>query len=238
MSEPRKDDATDDTGAGAAESTPSTAETPAAAAPTPATPTPATPAAATPESPVAATPETPAIAPTSPIAAEAPTAATPDTPTPAPAAPAPAATPAPAAAPAASVSRKGVLIGAGALVALIAVLAVGAFVWPGFLAGPGKPDDTAAAAVASLGSKDPAAVDKVSCHDPDGKSLGQLSPEAMQLIQGAKSAGPATLVLDTQAQMPIDLTLSAQGQTQNIPASLVFAVDDGKWCMAGLSMRR
>ncbi|HYH30392.1 MAG TPA: hypothetical protein VD903_08405 [Pseudonocardia sp.] len=137
-------------------------------------------------------------------------------------------------------SRKGLLLGAGGAVLGVAVvaLAIAAFVSPGFLAGPGTPDDTAARAVAALASKDPAEVDKVSCRGPDGAPVSQLPPQALQVIQAVRQTGAPELVLDTQAQAPVDLTLSAQGQTQDIPADVVLGVTDGEWCMTGIAQRQ
>jgi hypothetical protein len=137
-------------------------------------------------------------------------------------------------------SKKGLLLGLGgaAVGVVIAVLVIAAFAWPGFLAGPGKPDDTAARAVAALASKDPGELDKVSCHGPDGKPTPQLPPQALQLIQAAKQTGAPQLLLDTQAQAPVDLTLSAQGQTQDLPAAVVLGVTNGEWCMNGISQQQ
>jgi hypothetical protein len=137
-------------------------------------------------------------------------------------------------------SKKGLLLGLGgaAVGVVIAVLVIAAFAWPGFLAGPGKPDDTAARAVAALASKDPGELDKISCHGPDGKPTPQLPPQALQLIQAAKQTGAPQLLLDTQAQAPVDLTLSAQGQTQDLPAAVVLGVTNGEWCMNGISQQQ
>jgi hypothetical protein len=136
--------------------------------------------------------------------------------------------------------RKGVLLGVGGAVLGVAALALvlAAFAWPGFLAGPGTPDDTATRAVAALASKDPAEVDKVSCRGPDGNAVSQLPPEALQVIQGATQTGAPQLLLDTQAQAPINLTLSAQGQTQDIAADVLLGVTDDEWCMTGISQQQ
>lgn len=176
-------------------------------------------------------------------AAESPTAPGPESPTaPGPESPAPSGAESPSdpvgKSPGTRKVSRGVLLGAGAAVLVVVALALGAFVWPGWLAGPGKADDEATAAISALSSKDAGALDKVACHTPDGKALAQLPPQAMQLIQSATSAGPPTLVIDTQAQQPITLTISAQGQTQNLPANVLLGVDDGQWCMLGLSMRQ
>ncbi|HTF52675.1 MAG TPA: hypothetical protein VK735_34950 [Pseudonocardia sp.] len=136
-------------------------------------------------------------------------------------------------------SKKGLLLGlgGGALVVIV-VLVLAAFVWPGCLVGPGKPDDKAAEAVAALASKNPGELEKVSCHGPDGKPTAQMPPQALQLIQAAKQTGPPHLLLDTQARVPVDLTLSAQGQTQDLPVDVVLGVTDGEWCMNGISQRQ
>lgn len=136
-------------------------------------------------------------------------------------------------------TRKGLLLGLGAgAVVVIVLLALAAFVWPACLSGPGKPDDKAAQAVAALASKNPGELEKASCRGPDGNPTAQLPPQAMQLIQAAKQAGPPHLLLDTQARTPVDLTLSAQGQTQNIPIDVVLGVTKGEWCMAGIAQRQ
>lgn len=129
-------------------------------------------------------------------------------------------------------------IGGGAAVLLIVALVVGAFVWPGFLAGPGKPDDKAAAAVAALGGKNPAELDKVSCHGPDGKVTTQIPPEALQLITEAKPAGPAHLSIDTEALAPVDLTISSNGQSKTAPVDIVLGVTHNEWCMKRISQRQ
>jgi hypothetical protein len=136
--------------------------------------------------------------------------------------------------------RKGVLLGVGGAVLAVAALALvlAAFAWPGFLAGPGTPDDTATRAVAALASKDPAEVDKVSCRGPDGNAVSQIPAEALQVIQGATQTGAPQLLLDTQAQAPVNLTLSAQGQTQDIAAEVMLGVTDDEWCMTGISQQQ
>ncbi|MBO0872014.1 MAG: hypothetical protein J2P19_01345 [Pseudonocardia sp.] len=136
-------------------------------------------------------------------------------------------------------TRKGLLLGLGAsAVVVIVVLALAAFVWPAGLVGPGKPDGKAAQAVAALASKNPGELEKASCHGPDGNPTAQLPPQALRLIQTVKQAGPPRLLLDTQARTPVDLTLSAQGQTQNIPIDVVLGVTRGEWCMAGIAERQ
>jgi hypothetical protein len=135
--------------------------------------------------------------------------------------------------------KKGLVIGLGSAAGVVIVaLVLAAFVWPGFLAGPGKPDAKAQQVVTALGSKNPGEVEKISCHSPDGKSSNQIPPQALSLIQSVKQTGPAHLSLDTEAQVPIDLTLNAQGKTQTAPANAVLGVTDGDWCMKGLSQRQ
>ncbi|NMH99499.1 hypothetical protein [Pseudonocardia acidicola] len=134
--------------------------------------------------------------------------------------------------------KKGLLLGLGVGAVVVVALVLTAFVWPGFLAGPGKPDGKAAEAVAALASKDPGQLEKVSCHGPDGKATTQMPAQALQLIQAAKQTGPPQLLLDTQAVAPVDLTLSAQGQTQNLQADVVLGVTNGEWCMNGISQRQ
>jgi hypothetical protein len=134
---------------------------------------------------------------------------------------------------------KGKVLALSGAAVVVVLLLLAAFVWPGFLAGPGKPDGTAAAAAAALASKDPGQLDKISCHGPDGKpTASMLPPQALQLIQGATQAGPPHLTLDTQALAPVDLTLGAQGRSEKLPADVVLAVTHGKWCMNGISQRQ
>ncbi len=130
-----------------------------------------------------------------------------------------------------------IALGAVAAIAVIA-LAVTALLYPGFLVNPGSPDDRAAQITTALATKDGAALDAASCRTPNGQPLNPLTPDALTLIQSAVPAGPAQLMLDTQARAPIDLTLSAQGQTQTLPADLVLGVTDGEWCMTGLTQRQ
>jgi hypothetical protein len=135
--------------------------------------------------------------------------------------------------------RKGLLIGLGSglLVGLVVALLLGAFVWPGYLTGPGDPQETADRATTALGAKDSAGLEAVSCKAPDGRATAALPPQALQLIGRAAPAGPVQLTLDTEARVPVDLTLNAQGQTQTLPSDLVLGVDDGSWCLNGLAER-
>ncbi|HYH74299.1 MAG TPA: hypothetical protein VD764_13865, partial [Nocardioides sp.] len=133
----------------------------------------------------------------------------------------------------------GLVIALGAVAAIAVVaLAVTALLYPGFLVNPGSPDDRAAQITTALATKDGAALDAASCRTPNGQPLNPLTPDALTLIQSAVPAGPSQLMLDTQARAPIDLTLSAQGQTQTLPADLVLGVTDGEWCMTGLTQRQ
>ena len=136
-------------------------------------------------------------------------------------------------------SKTGLLLGlvSGAFVLLLVLVGVAFFVWPGY-AGPGSPDSKAEEAAAALASKDSGQLEQVSCHGQDGKPLAQISPEALQLVQSAKPAGEAQKILDTEAQAPVDLTLSAQGQTQTLPSTAVLGVSDHEWCLKGLAQRQ
>lgn len=135
--------------------------------------------------------------------------------------------------------KKGLLLGlGGGALLVIVVLALAAFVWPACLIGPGKPDDKAAAAATALASKNPAELEEVSCHGPDGKPVGQLPPQVLQLIQAAKQAGPPHLLLDTQARAPVDLTVGVLGQSRDIPIDVVLGVTKGEWCMNGVAERQ
>jgi hypothetical protein len=138
--------------------------------------------------------------------------------------------------------KKGLLAGVlGGVGVLIVVVLLAAFVWPGFatgLFGPGQPDDKASEASAALGSKDPAKIEEVSCKGPDGKSTKQIPPQALQMVQQAKQTGPVQLTLDTEAQAPMELTLSAQGQTQPLPINAVLGVTNNEWCLKGISQRQ
>jgi hypothetical protein len=135
--------------------------------------------------------------------------------------------------------RRGLVIALGAVAAVAVVaLAVTALLTPGWLVNPGSPDDVAARTTLALAEKNPAELDAVSCRNQQGRSTNPFPPDALSLIQSARSAGPAHLELDTQARAPVDLTLAAQGQTQTLPADVVLGVTDGQWCMAGISERQ
>ncbi|MEJ2865610.1 hypothetical protein [Actinomycetospora flava] len=134
--------------------------------------------------------------------------------------------------------RPWALIAATTVAALAVVaLAVTALLIPGWAIRPGSPDRVAEQATAALAAKDPAQLDAVSCRNQQGASANPFPPDALGLIQQATPAGPPILELDTQARAPVDLVLSAQGQSQQLPADIVLGVTDGKWCMAGISQR-
>jgi hypothetical protein len=137
-------------------------------------------------------------------------------------------------------SKKGLLIGlgSGVLVGVLVGLAFAGFVKPAFLVGPGKPDGKTSEVTAALASKNAGGMENASCRDPDGKLVQQLPPQALQLIQSAKPTGPPHLSLDTEALTPVDLTLSAQGQTQTVPVDIVLGVTNGHWCMKGIAQRQ
>jgi hypothetical protein len=127
----------------------------------------------------------------------------------------------------------GIVIGVVGVV--VAVLAVTAYAWPGFLAGPGDPADVGSRAVAALSAKDSAALDALTCRGPDGQAVTQIPPGLLQVIQATKQTGGPQLLWDTQAQVPVTVTLAAQGQTQDVPAAVILGVTGGDWCLAGLS---
>lgn len=142
--------------------------------------------------------------------------------------------------PAPSQGRKGLLLGAGGvLVGAAAMFLVTAFLAPGFLAGPGSPDDAAAKATSALATKNAEELEKVACHGPDGKSIAAVPPDALALIQAANQTGPPQLALDTQAHAPVDLTVTAEGgQSQMLPAEVLLGVTGGEWCMSGIAQRQ
>ncbi|MGW1681942.1 hypothetical protein [Saccharopolyspora sp. NPDC002376] len=135
--------------------------------------------------------------------------------------------------------KNGLLVGLGSglVVGAVAGLAFAGFVKPDFLVGPGKPDDKASAVTAALAGKDASGLAASSCRGPDGTLAPQLPPEALQFIQSAEQSGPPIQSLDSEALSPVDLTLSAQGQTQTLPVNVVLGVTNGEWCMKGLSQR-
>ncbi|HEY2195878.1 MAG TPA: hypothetical protein VGH76_26760 [Actinomycetospora sp.] len=136
--------------------------------------------------------------------------------------------------------RKGFAFGAagGILVGAIIALLLGALVWPGYLLGPGDPQDTANQVTQALSSKDAAQLDALSCKGENGQSVTQLSPQVLQYITKVAPAGPTTTLIQTEARTPVDLTLSVQGQTQTLPSELVLGETKGDWCLKGLAQRQ
>lgn len=136
--------------------------------------------------------------------------------------------------------RKGFGFGAagGILVGAVVALLLGALVWPGYLLGPGNPDDTASQVTQALSSKDGPKLDELSCKGPDGKPVAQLSGQVLQFIAKVAPTGPANAVIDTEARAPVDLTLSVQGQSQTLPSELVLGEVKGDWCLKGLAQRQ
>lgn len=136
--------------------------------------------------------------------------------------------------------RKGLFFGlaGGLVVGAIVALLLGAFVYPGYLGGPGSPDDTANEIVTALSAKDAPALDQLSCRGPDGAAVSQLSPQVLQLVSAVKPSGPTTAFIDTEARTPVDLTLSFQGQTQTLPSEIVLGQVQGDWCLKGLAQRQ
>jgi len=135
--------------------------------------------------------------------------------------------------------RKGLLIGLGGglLVGLVVSMVLGALIWPGYLLGPGSPNDVAAKATSALSTKDGNALNAVTCQGPDGPT-SQIPPRALQLITQATQPGPPRQTLDTEARAPLDLVISEQGQTQQLPSDMVLGVNNGSWCLAGLAQRQ
>ncbi|MER7014246.1 hypothetical protein ABT324_22720 [Saccharopolyspora sp. NPDC000359] len=136
--------------------------------------------------------------------------------------------------------RKKLLVGLGSglVVGVVAGMAVAGIAKPDFLVGPGKPDDRASAVTAALASKNATGLADNSCRSTDGQLAPQLPPQALQLIQSAKQTGPTHRSLDSEALAPVDLTLTAQGQTQTLPIDVVLGVTDGEWCMKGIADRQ
>lgn len=136
--------------------------------------------------------------------------------------------------------RKGLAFGAagGLVLGAIVALLLGAFVYPGYLGGPGNPDDAANQVVSALAAKDAPGLEQLSCKGPDGNSVSQLSPQVLQLIGSVRPSGPTTTVIDTEARTPVDLTLTYQGQTQTLPSEIVLGQSQGSWCLKGLAQRQ
>jgi hypothetical protein len=133
--------------------------------------------------------------------------------------------------------KKALLLGVGSgVLGLIIGLVVGGFAGPALLSGgPGKPDGKASEAVAALASKNPTQLGKVYCDGSNGKPVAQLPPQALQQIQSVKQAGKVQQPLDTEAQVPISITVSNQGRTQTLPLQMVLGVTKSAWCMKGLA---
>lgn len=130
-------------------------------------------------------------------------------------------------------------IGGAVLAGAAAAFLVTGFLAPGFLVKPGTPDAAAAQATAALAGKNVQELERVSCQGPDGRPIAPVPAEALELIQTATQAGPLRLALDTQAQAPLDLTVTAQdGRTQTLPAEMQFAVTGGEWCLSGIAQRQ
>jgi hypothetical protein len=136
--------------------------------------------------------------------------------------------------------RKGFAFGTvgGLLIGAIVALLLGALVWPGYLLGPGNPDDTANQVTSALAAKDGPTLDRLSCKGADGRSVTQLSGQVLQYITKVAPAGPTTTIIDTEARTPVDVTLSVQGQTQTLPSELVLGESKGDWCLKGLAQRQ
>jgi hypothetical protein len=136
--------------------------------------------------------------------------------------------------------RKGFAFGTvgGLLIGAIVALLLGALVWPGYLLGPGDPQDTANQVTSALSAKDGPTLDRLSCKGANGQSVTQLSGQVLQYITKVAPAGPTTKVIDTEARTPVDVTLSVQGQTQTLPSELVLGESKGDWCLKGLAQRQ
>ena len=125
-----------------------------------------------------------------------------------------------------------------AVVAVIGVLfLLGAYVWPAIL-GPGSPEDTGNQAVSALSAKDPGQLGAISCVRLDGTPAASFPPELLALVGKAAPAGPSKQTLDTEARVPVDLTLTQGGQSQTLPADLLLGVNHGDWCLNGISQRQ
>jgi hypothetical protein len=139
--------------------------------------------------------------------------------------------------PAPQKSRKALLLGLGSgALGLIVGLVIGIFAVPALFSGPGKPDGEASKAVSALASKNASQMGKVACQGPNGKPAVQpLPPQALQAIQSVKRTGPLQQPLDTEAQVPLSLTVINQGKPQTLPIAMVLGVTKGSWCMKGLA---
>ena len=135
--------------------------------------------------------------------------------------------------------RRPVLLGilAGFVVGFLVIGLVGAFLWPGNAVGPGSPDSVASEATAAFTAKDAAALDGLSCKAPDGKAIQPIDAQVFGVIASSKPAGPARLQMESEARVPLDLTITYQGQQQPLPVDLVLGETDRAWCLKGLTSR-
>jgi hypothetical protein len=128
-------------------------------------------------------------------------------------------------------------LGAGFVVGFLVIGLVGAFLWPGHAFGPGSPDAVGAEATAAVAAKDAGALNAISCLGADGKPIQPIDPQIFGVVAAAKPAGPAHLAIETEARVPVDLTIAYQGQQQPLPVDLVLGESDRTWCFKGLSSR-
>jgi hypothetical protein len=135
--------------------------------------------------------------------------------------------------------RRPVLLGmlAGFVVGFLVIGLVGAFLWPGNAFGPGSPDPVASEATAAFTAKDTGALEALSCKAPDGKAIQPIDGQVFGVIASTKPAGPAHLQMESEARVPLDLTITYQGQQQPLPVDLVLGEADRAWCLKGLTSR-
>ncbi|NMO91599.1 hypothetical protein [Actinomycetospora sp. TBRC 11914] len=136
-------------------------------------------------------------------------------------------------------SRKQTLLGlvGGFLVGFLVVGLLGAFVWPGHAFGPGSPDALGAEATTALTARDTGTLDAISCLGPDGKPVQPIDPQIFSVISAVKPAGAAHLLIDSESRVPVDLTITYQGQPHPLPVDLVLGEDHRTWCLKGLTPR-
>lgn len=135
---------------------------------------------------------------------------------------------------------KGLLVGLGTGL-LVGIIAALAFTWlakPEFLVGPGAPDGKSSEVTAALASKNADGIAKATCRTPNGSLSQQLPAQALQAIQSAKPTSGPQRALDTEAVTPVTLTITEQGQTQDLPVDIVFGVTNGQWCMRGITQQQ
>ncbi|MCD2194619.1 hypothetical protein LQ327_14695 [Actinomycetospora endophytica] len=125
----------------------------------------------------------------------------------------------------------------GIVVGFLVVGLIGAFLWPGHAFGPGSPDALASEATADVAAKNSAALDAISCRGADGKPVAPINPQIFGVIGSVKPAGAANLLIDSEARVPVDLTIAVQGQQQPLPIDLVLGENDRTWCFKGLTAR-